>query len=340
MTRSTGPRRFGTSPARIALGVAALAGLIYLGGRLGAYVPRFAEWVDSLGPIGPVAFIAGYALGVVAFVPGSVLTLAAGAIFGVLEGTVYVFVAATLGAIGAFLACRYLARRAVERRLQGNQRFAAIDRAVGAEGRKIVFLLRLSPVFPFNLLNYALGLTRIRFAHYVLATLVCMAPGAAAYAWLGYAGRQAAAGDSAALRYGLLGLGLLALVAFLPRLIRRLNARAAAGRISTPDLKLRLRSGAELSIVDVRNPDEFAGPLGHIAGARNVPLSDLPARLDEVPGARKRPIVLVCKTDKRSTKAAEILRSASFRDVLVLHGGMEQWQREAAATEPIPESAG
>jgi len=218
MTRSTGPRRFGTSPARIALGVAALAGLIYLGGRLGAYVPRFAEWVDSLGPIGPVAFIAGYALGVVAFVPGSVLTLAAGAIFGVLEGTVYVFVAATLGAIGAFLACRYLARRAVERRLQGNQRFAAIDRAVGAKGRKIVFLLRLSPVFPFNLLNYALGLTRVRLTDYVVASLG-MIPGTLLYVYSGkLAGEAAAVAGGAGVErgagyYAVLGLGFAATVA-------------------------------------------------------------------------------------------------------------------------------
>jgi uncharacterized membrane protein YdjX (TVP38/TMEM64 family) len=237
MTRSTGPRRFGTSPARIALGVAALAGLIYLGGRLGAYVPRFAGWVDGLGPIGPVAFIAGYALGVVAFVPGSVLTLAAGAIFGVLEGTAYVFVAATLGATGAFLVCRYLARRAVERRLQGNQRFAAIDRAIGAEGRKIVFLLRLSPVFPFNLLNYALGLTRVRLADYVVASLG-MIPGTLLYVYSGkLAGEVAAVAGGADVERGagyfaVLGLGFIATVAVtvaVTRIARRALEDATEG---------------------------------------------------------------------------------------------------------------
>lgn len=125
-------------------------------------------------------------------------------------------------------------------------------------------------------------------------------------------------------------------LAFLPRLIRRLKA-SAAGWLSTADLRLRLGAGGALTVVDVRNPDEFAGPLGHLPGARNVPLGELPARLSELAGARKRSIVLVCKTDKRSAKAAEILHGAGFRDVLVLRGGMEQWQREAEAAEPILE---
>lgn len=140
-----------------------------LGRSLGGSLPRFAAWIDSLGAGGPIAFVVGYAAAVVAFVPASLLTLAAGAIFGLARGVGYVFVAATLGAAAAFLVARYVARGAVERRLVGTPRFAAIDRAVGAEGRKIVFPLRLSPAFPFTLLNYALGLTRVRFADYVLA---------------------------------------------------------------------------------------------------------------------------------------------------------------------------
>jgi pyruvate/2-oxoglutarate dehydrogenase complex dihydrolipoamide dehydrogenase (E3) component/uncharacterized membrane protein YdjX (TVP38/TMEM64 family) len=205
------------SAAKIAIGVAALGGLIYLGREVGAYVPRFAEWVESLGAIGPVVFIAGYALAVVGFVPGSILTLAAGAIFGVLEGTLYVFLAATLGATGAFLVSRYLARRAVERRLDGNERFAAIDRAVGAQGRKIVFLLRLSPIFPFNLLNYALGLTRVRLVDYAFASLG-MIPGTLLYVYSGkLAGDVAAVAGGAGVErgtgyYTVLGLGFVATV--------------------------------------------------------------------------------------------------------------------------------
>ena len=138
---------------RILFGLVAVVSLISVGRQVGGRLPEFAEWVDGLGVWGPAVFIAGYAGATVAFVPGSVLTLAAGAIFGLLRGVAYVMVGATLGASLAFLVARYIARGAIEQRLEGNLRFAAIDRAVGREGRKIVFLLRLSPVFPFNLLN-------------------------------------------------------------------------------------------------------------------------------------------------------------------------------------------
>jgi len=226
--------------AKIAAGAAALGGLVYLGRELGGYVPQFAGWVDGLGALGPVAFIAGYAMAVVGFVPGSVLTLAAGAIFGVLEGTLYVFLAATLGSAGAFLVSRYLARRAVERRLEGDPRFTAIDRAIGAQGRKIVFLLRLSPIFPFNLLNYALGLTRVRLADYLIASLG-MIPGTLLYVYSGkLAGDVAAVAGGAGVErstgyYAVLGLGFLATV-IVTTVVTRVARRALeeATHSSTP----------------------------------------------------------------------------------------------------------
>ena len=183
----------------------------------GGSLPRFAAWVSSLGVWGPVVYVVGYALAVIAFVPGSVLTLAAGAIFGVVRGVVYVFVAATLGAAGAFLVSRYVARAAIERRIAGNPRFAAVDRAVAAEGRKIVFLLRLSPVFPFTLLNYGLGLTRVRFVDYLVAS-VGMLPGTLLYVYYGkLVGDVAALAGGAGVEKGagywaVLGLGLVATV--------------------------------------------------------------------------------------------------------------------------------
>lgn len=183
------PEAAGTSSGspvflKVLIGLALLALVILLGRSAGAYVPRFAEWVGGLGALGPIVFILGYAVAVIGFVPGSVLTLASGAIFGLAEGTLYVFVAAVLGSTGAFLIARHGARAAVERRIEGDARFAAIDRAVGREGRKIVFLLRLSPVFPFNLLNYALGLTQVRLADYVVASLG-MLPGTLLYVYTG-----------------------------------------------------------------------------------------------------------------------------------------------------------
>jgi uncharacterized membrane protein YdjX (TVP38/TMEM64 family) len=190
------PARSPLPVGKIAAGAAAVVALIALGRQAGAYVPEFAQWVNSLGFWGPLVFIAGYVVATVALIPGSLLTLAAGAIFGLARGVVYVFIAAVLGSSSAFLVSRYLARRAIERRLAQNPKFAAIDRAVGAQGFKIVLLLRLSPVFPFNLLNYGLGLTKVRFIDYLCAA-VGMLPGTLLYVYYGKL-----AGDVAALAAG------------------------------------------------------------------------------------------------------------------------------------------
>jgi uncharacterized membrane protein YdjX (TVP38/TMEM64 family) len=201
--------------------VAAAIGLVVLvalGRAAGGYIQPFAQWVDGLGLWGPAVFILGYAIAVVAFVPASLLTLGAGAIFGIVHGVIYVFVAATVGSCLAFLVSRYLARSAVEKKLEGKPKFLAIDRAVEAEGFKIVFLLRLTPAVPFNLLNYALGLTRVRFADYAIAS-VGMLPGTLLYVYSGkLAGDVAAvAGDPSVARgwgyYSVLALGLLATLA-------------------------------------------------------------------------------------------------------------------------------
>ncbi len=202
---------------RVLVTLAVVVGLVLLGRRVGAYVPQFAAWVNSLGAWGPIAFIGGYIVACVAFIPGSLLTLAAGAIFGLARGVLYVFVGASLGASAAFLVARYAARGAIERKLAGNQRFAAIDRAIAREGRKIVTLVRLSPVFPFSLSNYALGLTQVRFTDYALA-MIGILPGTILYVYTGkLAGDVAAlAGGAAPPRgpgyYAVLGLGLLATI--------------------------------------------------------------------------------------------------------------------------------
>lgn len=220
-------------------GLVALVVLLLLGRRLAGYIPAFAGWVESLGALGPIAFMAGYVLATVALVPGSLLTLAGGALFGVVRGTAFVFVAATLGAIAAFLIARYAARAAVVRRLGGQPRFRALDAAVAREGRRIVFLIRLSPLFPFNLTNYAVGLTSIPLRDYAIACLG-MLPGT--LLWV-YYGRLI--GDVAALVAGaptprgtaywsLLGIGLLATVA-VTALITRAAKRALASSLRDDD---------------------------------------------------------------------------------------------------------
>jgi len=142
------------------------------------------QWIESLGIIGGIAFIAIYIIATVAFLPGSILTLGAGVVFGVFLGAVYVFIGATIGAIAAFLVGRYLARGWISKKIAGNQKFAAIDKAVAKEGFKIVLLTRLSPVFPFNLLNYAFGITGVSLKDYALGS-VGMIPGTIMYVYIG-----------------------------------------------------------------------------------------------------------------------------------------------------------
>jgi len=209
------PRSRPWRPVAIAV---ALVAVVALGRLADGHLEAFASWVDGLGFWGPAVFMIGYVAAVVTFVPASLLSLGAGAIFGIVPGVLYVFVAASVGACLAFLVARHLARSAIERRLEGNGKFAAIDRAIAAEGRKIVFLLRLTPAIPFNLLNYALGLTRIRFSDYAIAC-IGMLPGTLLYVYSGKLAGDVAtlAGDPALARgwgyYGLLALGLIATLA-------------------------------------------------------------------------------------------------------------------------------
>jgi uncharacterized membrane protein YdjX (TVP38/TMEM64 family) len=143
------------------------------------------QWISSLGAIAPVAFIASYIMACVLFIPGSIMTIGAGVLFGVFRGSVYVSIGATIGATLAFLIGRYFARARVAAKLAGNRTFNEIDAAVGREGWKIVGLTRLSPVFPFNLLNYAYGLTRVGLRDYVIASWIGMLPGIVMYTYIG-----------------------------------------------------------------------------------------------------------------------------------------------------------
>ncbi len=218
MSESPAPETAPSGPpiGRILAAVAALVALILLGRLLGDSIGPFRDWVAGLGPLGPIVFIVGYALAVVAFAPAALLTLAAGGIFGLLEGVLYVFIAALLGSTLAFLVARYVARDAVEKRIEGMPRFGAIDRAIGEQGRKIVFLLRLTPVFPFSLGNYALGLTRVSLLDYVVAGFG-MIPGTFLYVYLGFLATEtaAAAGSAESAEVGRLVLNVVGVLATL-----------------------------------------------------------------------------------------------------------------------------
>lgn len=282
------------------------------------------------GRFAPLLFVAGYALATVLFLPGSILTIAGGALFGPIGGTFYSLTGATLGATLAFLIARYLASGWVAHRTGG--RLADFIKGVEAEGWRFVAFVRLVPLFPFNALNYALGLTRIPLGRYVVASYLAMLPGAAAYTYLGYAGREALSGSGGLIRHALIALALIAAALFLPRLARRLR-RAPTPMVDIAELERRIMAGDGPTIVDVRSRDEYDGELGHIPGSLNIPLADLPNRLTELDSAKQRPILLVCRTDIRSAKAAALLGAAGFRAVAVLRGGMSQWSKRSSAKD-------
>lgn len=182
-------------------------------------VESLAASVSALGWYAPLVFIACYAVATVFFMPGILFTLAGGVLFGPVYGTLYNLAGATLGATLAFLTARYIAYDWVAERT-GN-RLRQLVEGVEEEGWRFVAFARLVPLFPFNLLNYALGLTRLRLSHYVITSFVFMAPGGAAYTYLGYAGREVASGGEDFIRKALLALAVIATIAFASRILMK-----------------------------------------------------------------------------------------------------------------------
>lgn len=184
-------------------------------------VAALEQWLGQLGWAAPLVFIACYAIATVFFMPGLLFTLAGGALFGPVFGTLYNLAGATLGAMLAFLAARYIASDWATRR--AGKRLRQLVEGVENEGWRFVAFVRLVPLFPFNVLNYALGLTRIRLLTYVVTSFVFMAPGGAAYTYLGYAGRELVAGGEDIVKKALLAIAVVATVAFGSRIIMRLR---------------------------------------------------------------------------------------------------------------------
>lgn len=320
---------------RLALLVALVAAIVL------AYVYRdwlnvaaLESWVKSAGALGPVLYMALYAVATVLFLPGSVITLAGGALFGPVWGTLYSLTGATLGATVAFLIARYLASDWVHRKAGGWTK--QLIEGVEQEGWRFIAFVRLVPLFPFNLLNYALGLTRIGLLAYVAGSYVFMFPGALAYTYLGYAGREAVTGGEGLIQKGLLALALLGLIAFLPGLIKRLRGAptTAEGKLSSADLKQRLERHDDITVLDVRPAKDYTGTLGHIAGSLNIPIDELPKRLSELESRRELPIAVICRTNKMSGKAVQLLRETGFKQALLVDDGMVGWQRQQGKSLP------
>jgi uncharacterized membrane protein YdjX (TVP38/TMEM64 family) len=214
------PRR---GPIRLAA-FAVVIGILFAASfffPVGEWFAGFRDWVEQQGAWGAIWFGVVYVICTVLFVPGSILTLGAGAIYGPVWGTILISIASTTGAACAFLVGRYAARDQVRAWIQKRRELAALDLAVARKGAWIVFLLRLSPIFPFNLLNYALGLTGVRFSTYLLASWIGMIPGTIAYVLIGYAGQQALAGEQK-LWYWVVAAGATLIVTvFITRLATR-----------------------------------------------------------------------------------------------------------------------
>jgi len=249
-----------------------------------------------------------------------VLTLAGGALFGPVFGTFYNLTAATIGAMISFLAARYLAHDWVEKKTAG--RMKALKQGVEGEGWKFVAFVRLVPLFPFNVLNYALGLTKIKFSHYSIATYIFMLPGAIAYTYLGYVGREAVAGGDGLIQKIMLAIALLALVGFLPSLIGRLRR---GPMMEVEELKQKMDAGEDVLLLDVRSGADYVGEQGHVKGSVLIPVEELEQRLSEIEDFQEKTVMTICRTDRRSAKAAQVLAKHGFADVHVIRNGMTKW---------------
>jgi uncharacterized membrane protein YdjX (TVP38/TMEM64 family) len=181
--------------AALLLAIAALAFLFHIL-PIADWLRHFQNYVRGLGALGYVVYIAVYAICVASFIPASILTLGAGAIFGFVGGTIVVIIGATIGATLAFLLARTVMRKRIEKMTSSNTKFRALDRAIASEGMKIVFLVRLAVVFPFTYSNYAFGLTAIPLWRYVAATFVGIIPATAAFVFASSAATKAATGET------------------------------------------------------------------------------------------------------------------------------------------------
>ena len=180
------------------------------------WIRSFINWVQQLGPLGVVIFIAAYAVATVLFLPGWIFTVGAGLVYGVVGGTLVALTGAVIGATLAFIVARYFVRKNIEDYAKKNPRFQAIDEAIGKNGWKIIGLLRLSPLIPFNLSNYFYGITAVSLKAYVAISAVGMIPGTLLYAYLGAIGKAGISGEKtqhSSAQYILLGVGLIATIA-------------------------------------------------------------------------------------------------------------------------------
>jgi uncharacterized membrane protein YdjX (TVP38/TMEM64 family) len=210
----------------IIAGILLAVGIGFLFLPVRQWLIRFQDYIDNFGPLGPIVYALTYVVLTIFLIPGSALTLGAGAIFGLWRGAITVIIGANLGALCSFMLTRTFLRDKVGQWAKSNPKFAILDYAIGHEGFKMVLLSRLSPVFPFTLLNYLLGLTRVRVKSYILANLIGMLPGTFLYVYLGATAREALTGSPGLVVKAIGLLATIAVVALMTRTARRALAKA------------------------------------------------------------------------------------------------------------------
>jgi len=265
-------------------------------------------WVKDAGLIGPILFIVSYAIGTVLLIPGPLFLLVGGALYGPIYGTFYCLTGVMIGSAMAFLIARFIASDWLEEKIGG--RLKRLKEGVEKEGWRFVAFLRLVPVFPSIVINYALGLTRIKFSHYFFISYICKIPTVAAYVYVGHAGLEAVSSTEDLVPKVLTGLALLGLVVFLPRLIVNLRRDPP---MSVEELEAMLIAGEEILLLNVCNTKELSDD--HVRTAREVEVSidDLEQRLDELAYYTERPIALISRAEKLSSKAKnEFIKVPSF----------------------------
>ncbi len=262
------PVRYATSIRWVSAAVILISLLLLMRVLPSEQLVQWAQrWIDSWGIWGPLVLALVYIVAALLFIPGWILTVAAGAVYGLLFGTVIVSLGSTTAAALAFLIARYLARDAVRSRVEQSPKLAAVDEAIGEQGWKIVALLRVSPAVPFNLQNYLYGVTAVRFWPCILASWLAMLPGTFLYVYLGSLGRTAATGETSTAQWVMRGIGLAATIAvtvYLAKLARNaIEKRTQIQRIGSGGGRRRTARLALGHVVD-RGTGGGASDSGHL----------------------------------------------------------------------------
>jgi len=270
-------------------------------------------WLEGFGVFSPLLFILLYAVATVLFIPGSLLSLSGGALFGPVHGTLYNLTGATLGATIAFILARYVFSTWVERK--SGQHLQKIQCGVKNEGWRFIAFVRLMPLLPFNLLNYILGITRISLLTNVIISFICMAPATLAFTYTGYVGREVLLGGDNLIQEGMIALTVIAAVLFLPRLIKDFRSEKT---ILASEVIQMIDSGENISVVAIDEEPDTYTLSNYQSAILNVLKDEIPIRLHQLEPLRSHLIAILSKDFNDAEDAALQLSRLGFPQVIVI----------------------